>query len=85
MTFQTLYTYIFSEKINPVILAQMLEELGVNQDGIQSIVEYIMYTSWNTNPAILKQMIDEYTDTTAVVDEAIVGISTAGEEPEVIE
>lgn len=55
----------------------MLEELGVNQDGIQSIVEYVMYTSWNTNPAILKQMIDEKQDTTAVVDSAVVGTSTA--------
>ena len=85
MTFQKLCEYIYLEKINPAILAQMLKELSIKEDKIQLIVEYIMYTSWNTNPAILKQMIDEYTDTTAVVDEAIVGTNTAGEEPEVIE
>lgn len=78
MTFQTLYTYIFSEKINPAILTQMLKELGVNQDGIQSIVEYVMYTSWNTNPAILKQMISENSSATATVGDAIVGVSAVG-------
>ncbi|MBQ2175232.1 MAG: hypothetical protein II453_09265 [Alphaproteobacteria bacterium] len=78
MTFQVLYTYIFSEKINPVILTQMLKELGVNQDGIQSIVEYVMYTSWNTNPAILKQMIGENSSATATVGNAVVGVSTVG-------
>lgn len=78
MTFQTLYTYIFSEKTNPVILTQMLKELGVNQDGIQSIVEYVMYTSWNTNPAILKQMISENSSATATVGNAIVGVSAVG-------
>lgn len=79
MTFQTLCTYIFSEKINPVILTQMLEELGVNQDGIQLIIEYVMYTTWNTNPAILKQMIEENSSQggEARVDSAIVGTSIA--------
>lgn len=83
MTFQKLCEYIYLEKINPVILSQMIKELGVKDNEIQSIVEYIMYTSWNTNPAILKQMIDEKQDTTAVVDSAVVGTSTVGENSEV--
>lgn len=76
MTFQKLYEYVFQKKINPVILAQMLEELGVTEAKIQPIVEYVMYTTWNTNAIILKQMIGEDSGATATVGNAIVGVST---------
>lgn len=73
MTFQKLYEYVFSKKINPVILAQMLEELGVTEVKIQPIVEYVMYTTWNTNAIILKQLIEEDEDSIAEVGKSIVG------------
>lgn len=52
MTLKEVYDYITKDTINPVILTQMLG----NPENIDEILKYVMYTPWNTNPAILAQM-----------------------------
>lgn len=80
MKLSELYDYIMSGSVNPVILSQMLGK----PENIDEILEYVMHTPWNTNPAILAQLTglsdeDEKEEESPIVGKGVVGSMKVGE------
>lgn len=75
MSLKQIYNYIHSGSINPVILEKLLGY----PENIDEILEYVLHTPWNTNPAILKEMAGLSDDPEPSGDVAVVGTAKVGE------